>query len=200
LTRPTAIFSWLTSLTRKHTFPREITIFGTTQDGKPVFLQLNDPRTGAILVCGSRPATTILLQTVCHSALALNGAQAGVAVITAHPECWEQTERMTVFSSAAPINAILRFIQEAETGIVLFLVEDYRLVASRSEAFQFICKHGPEKKVWTICSAERLSDVPASLFPTRIFETSQRYLFGMKVSERAVFFHPPTEPRRSGGD
>lgn len=183
------VANWLMGLTQSYAFPPEVSLFGIAQDGKPVLLHLRDPRAGAILVTGSRTATTTLLQTAGYSALALNGKQAGVAVITSHPEDWELGEQMSIFSDVAPLENIALFIREAGQGIILLLVEDYELVNREPELFKFICEQGPQRMVWTICTAEKPADVPANLFRTRIAETSAG-VFWMRERGEHVYFSP----------
>ena len=181
------VANWLMGIAQKYAFPPDVSLFGIAQDGKPVLLHLRDPRAGAILVTGSRPATTALLQTIGHSALALNGKRAGVAVITSHPEDWELGERMGIFSEAAPLENIAQFIREAGKGIILLLVEDYELVSREPDLFKFICEQGPQRMVWTICAAEKPADVPVGLFRTRIAETSAG-VFWMRERSEHIFF------------
>ena len=51
------VANWLMGIAQKYAFPPDVSLFGIAQDGKPVLLHLRDPRAGAILVTGSRPAT-----------------------------------------------------------------------------------------------------------------------------------------------
>jgi hypothetical protein len=184
--------SLLCGLTEKNPFPpRPISLFGVTPSGAPAVLRLDDPLTGALLVTGKRNSTSALLQTVCHSALALNGHQAGVAVITSRPQDWDANQRMSLFSDSTPLEWIMAFIQERAEGIILLLVEDYELIEREIETFRVICAHGPARKVWTICTAEPQNNIPGWLFPTRITETSQPRLFRMGSREGQVFFSVP---------
>ncbi len=184
--------SLLFSLAEKTGFPpRPITLFGLAPSGAPVVLRLDDPLTGALLITGERTKTNALLQTICHSALALNGHQAGVAVITSRPQDWEANSRMSVFSDSTPFEWIVTFIQERADGVILLLVEDYELVVQEIETFRSICAHGPSRKVWTICAAEPSTSIPGWLFSTRITETTRPGTFRMSTRAGQVFFSVP---------
>lgn len=156
--------------------PRQSALLGTSDDGLPVLLDLEEPAPGSILVMGDeREAQIALLQTIIASAALRNTIRSLQIVIISHqPEFWSNWTSANGFSRHCL--AILSATEENTTDWILQLADwtEQRRLGQRSGPavlllmdtlsflqkitydirlnFDWMVKEGPPAKIWPVAA------------------------------------------------
>lgn len=171
------------------TLPREALFLGIASDGLPVLLNLHDPIPGPVLVAGDAGAgKTAFLQMIARGVQQTHtAAEVQFAVITAHPEEWENVRAaehgVGIFSAyeTSAQDVLLSLASWAHANkskqAVVLLVDDLEALAKMDtealQSFRWLLLRGPSRRVWPIVTmnAERYGQVLAwiPMFRTRVF-------------------------------
>ena len=170
--------------------PREALFLGVASDGLPVLLNLHDPAPGPLLVIGEKASgKTTLLQTITATlAQTHRPVDLQYAVITDHPDEWNQIENSSHCVGIFPVNdqsahdimfSLTTWAHENKFvhQSVLLIVDDLEAIAKLDfdvlQNFRWLLARGPSRRIWPIITmdAERYGQALAwiPLFRTRIF-------------------------------
>jgi hypothetical protein len=198
--------------------PEGSVLLGIGYDGLPVLINLNQPRTGAILIVGEADSgKTTLLHSILSSAGLLNPDQISITIVTnAHYPCSQfrvssmhlELSRPFTLEMSQNVEALFllakkRIQKEKKLPFIFFAIEDlanvYRQFNAREQVeFLWLLKHGPSAGIWPICTLTAVLSGDTQIPPDVIesFETclwghirTPGMAFGLEAVEAAPLTH-----------
>jgi len=170
-------------------------LLGRCDDGPPLLLDLSNPKTGSMLVIGSRHCgKTQLLRTIALSACQLNPPELiSFYIFTCHSNQWSDmvlrrqclrvhhSESLSANRSISKLSEYASHRRSArlQSPVLILFIDDLdRLLVNRPDRefladLSRLVKSGPQSKIWTIAALDsaKLASLPpelASCFTTLI--------------------------------
>ena len=176
--KKTAVTGDLPGVNRaRDNFPLQTALLGLCQDGLPVLFDLADSRPGPLLILGNTGSGKARLQQQIVSSLMHNNTSEHFqfSVISSHPKWRELINKakqekywidLSGENTAEPGEQIIRaaelaerkYMQNQEDLAILILVDDLSFIFHQDAEvqlnFEWLCKNGPQVKVWLVASLE----------------------------------------------
>ena len=158
--------------------PAATALLGISSDGLPVLFDLNDPAPGPLLILGNEGCGKVrLMQQIALSLLHNNPAEAvQISVIGHHLMRWgevtakaRQNQAWLELSGGKKADSGEQIITAAEmtekrylhpgkNPAAVIFIDDLSFIFNQNAAvqlnFEWLCKHGPQVKVWLVASLE----------------------------------------------